>query len=200
VEILAKGSADPEVGWVVDYSALKDLFRDIYDQLDHATLNDLPGLEEDTTVPAIERWIDSRITTRPAWYDGVRVSIDGDLDFVPRRLPADPLEALPARIQFSFEAAQSLPQLPSAHPCHAIHGHSYWFEVATEDLEGLEPCLRAMYDTLDHTFLNEIPGLECATCERICRWVWEQLEADGQVPTAVVVQETYTARCIYRGQ
>lgn len=199
VEILAKGGVHPEIGWIVDYAALKDLFRDLYDQLDHATLNDIPGLEEDTTVPALERWIDARIAPRPDWYDGVRVTIDGDLDFVPRRLSACPVEKLPERIQFSFEAAQSLTQLPSTHPCHCIHGHSYRFEVGTENLDALEPHLRAMYDEIDHTYLNEIPGLECATCERICRWVWERLVAAGEKPTAVVVQETYTARCMYFG-
>jgi 6-pyruvoyltetrahydropterin/6-carboxytetrahydropterin synthase len=107
---------------------------------------------------------------------------------------------LPERIQFSFEAAQSLPQLPAAHPCHCVHGHSYWFEVGSENLDGLEVHLRAMYDELDHTFLNEIPGLECATCERICKWVWDRLVAAGETPTAVVVQETYTARCMYFGE
>ena len=71
--------------------------------------------------------------------------------------------------------------------------------MATEDLDRLEPHLRALYDDLDHTYLNELPGLECATCERICRWVWERLVGAGQSPTAIVVQETYTARCIYFG-
>lgn len=199
VEILGKGGLDPHVGWIVDYAALKDLFRPLYDQLDHACLNEVPGLEDDTTVPALERWIDARLDPKPAWYDGVRVTIDGDLDFVPVRLPANPVEHLPERIVFSFEAAQSLPQLPQAHPCHSIHGHSYRFEVGTKDLDSLEGHLRAIYDLLDHTYLNEIPGLECATCERICRWVWERLEAAGQEPAAIVVQETYTARCIYYG-
>lgn len=200
VEILAKGGLDPDIGWIVDYAALKDLFRAIYDQIDHAYLNEIPGLEDDTTVPALERWIDARIAPKPAWYDGVRVSIDGDLAFVPVRLPAAPFEKLPARLMFSFEAAQSLPQLPLAHPCHCIHGHSYRFEVGAEDLDVLEPHLRDVYEELDHTYLNEIPGLESATCERICKWVWDRLADAGEKPTVVVVQETYTARCIYYGE
>jgi len=199
VEVLAKGGLTPAIGWIVDYTELKHLFRPLYDQLDHACLNDIPGLEDDTTVPALERWIDAHMDPKPSWYAGVRVSIDGDLDFVPVRLPANAFEKLPERIQFSFEAAQSLPQLPNAHPCHCIHGHSYRFEVGTEDLAALEPHLRSIYDLLDHTYLNEISGLECATCERICQWVWERLESAGEVPTVVVVQETYTARCIYYG-
>lgn len=200
VEILAQGGLDPEIGWIVDYAELKRLFRPLYDQLDHACLNDVPGLEDDTTVPALERWIDERITPRPDWYVGVRISIDGDLDFRPMRLPANPFENLPERIVFSFEAAQSLPQLPPPHPCNCIHGHSYRFEVGTKNLDALAPHLRAMYDELDHTYLNEVPGLECATCERICKWVWDRLVDAGEAPTVVVVQETYTARCVYYGE
>jgi 6-pyruvoyltetrahydropterin/6-carboxytetrahydropterin synthase len=199
VEILAKGGLDPEVGWIVDYSQLKRLFRPLYDQLDHACLNDIPGLEDDTTVPALERWIDAHLTPKPAWYNGVRVSIDGDLAFMPHRLPPNPFEKLPERLIFSFEAAQSLPQLPATHPCNCIHGHSYRFEVGTQNLDALESHLRAIYDELDHTYLNEVAGLECATCERICKWVWDRLVAAGEAPTVVVVQETYTARCIYYG-
>lgn len=200
VEILARGGLNPEIGWIVDYAELKNLFRPLYDTLDHACLNDVPGLEDDTTVPALERWIHERIQPKPPWYAGVRVSIDGDLTFAPVRLPANPVEKLPERIQFSFEAAQALPQLPAAHPCHCIHGHSYRFEVGAADLDAVEPHLRDLYDLLDHTYLNEIPGLECATCERICGWVWRRLEEAGQGPTVVVVQETYTARCVYFGE
>lgn len=199
VEVLARGGLDPEIGWIVDYAELKNLFRPLYDQLDHAYLNEVPGLEDDTTVPALERWIDARISPKPAWYAGVRVSIDGDRAFQPVRLPANDFEHLPERIRFSFEAAQSLPQLPRTHPCHCIHGHSYRFEVGTADMDALEPRLCALYEELDHTYLNEIPGLESATCERICRWVWDRLAAAGEQPTVVAVQETWTARCIYFG-
>lgn len=199
VEILARGGIDPEIGWIVDFTELKQLFRALYDQLDHACLNDIPGLEDDTTVPALERWIDGHIDPKPPWYDGVRVSIDGDLAFAPVRLPTNAFEQLPERIVFSFEAAQSLPQLPPPHPCNCIHGHSYRFEVGTKNLDALEQHLRAIYDDLDHTYLNEVPGLECATCERICKWVWDRLVSAGEAPTVVVVQETYTARCVYYG-
>ncbi len=200
VEILAKGGLDPEIGWIVDYSALKDLFRGLYDQLDHAHLNDVPGLENDTTVPALERWIDARITPKPDWYAGVRVSIDGDLAFRPVLLPADAVEGTPERLGFSFEAAQALPQLPATHPCHSIHGHSYRFEVGVERIDRLEDHLLVLYEELDHRYLNEIPGLECATCERIAKWVWDRIVDVGERPTVVVVQETYTARCIYFGE
>jgi 6-pyruvoyltetrahydropterin/6-carboxytetrahydropterin synthase len=60
--------------------------------------------------------------------------------------------------------------------------------------------LAALYETLDHRYLNEIGGLEQATCERICEWIWHWVEAHGVPPTVVVVQETDTARSIYLGE
>lgn len=200
VEVLASGTPDEAVGWIVDFAELKRLFEPLYAQLDHAYLNDVPGLEQDTTLPALQRWILDRLEPRPAWLDGVRVSITGDLCLKLVRLPEDEFEHLPERIRMTFEAAQSLPQLPGAHPCKKIHGHSYRLEVGAKDLDGLAALLPELYATLDHTYLNEIPGLESATTERICRWVWAWLEERGVVPTITVVQETPSARCLYYGE
>ena len=200
IEVLASGTPDPQVGWIVDFAELKHLFAPLYAQLDHALLNEVPGLERDTTLPALRQWIMERLSPRPAWLDGVRVSITGDLCLKLVRLEEDEFEHLPERIRFTFEAAQSLPQLPGAHPCKKIHGHSYRMETGAKDLAGLTALLPELYATLDHTFLNEIPGLECATTERICHWAWQWLEARGAVPTVVVVQETPTARCLYYGE
>jgi len=73
-------------------------------------------------------------------------------------------------------------------------------EVGAPDLDRLEPHLAVLYDALDHRCLNDIEGLDHATCERISRWVWEWLERRGERPSAVVVQETPGARCLYFGQ
>ncbi len=197
IEVLAEGEVDPAIGWIVDYAELKQLFGPLYDALDHAYLNEVPGLEGDTTLPAIEQWILARMTAQPDWFAGVRVSIVGDLCYNPILLPACPREGLPDRVRITFEAAQSLPQLPGAHPCKVIHGHSYRLEVGAEDLDAMGPHLAALYETLDHRFLNEVPGLEQATCERTCAWIWQWLGERGGAPTVIVIQETPSARCIY---
>jgi len=200
VEVLAAAEPDTDVGWIVDFAELKTLFADLYAQLDHADLNTLPGMEEDATLPALRRWIESRITNAPAWFDGVRVSIIGDLCYKPVLLPAEPVSSMPERIFFTFEAAQSLPQLPGKHPCRKIHGHSYRIEAASNDLPQLRVSLGELYAALDHRFLNEVPGLEQATCERLCLWMWEFLEARGNKMYVIVVQETPTSRCVYWGE
>ena len=202
-EIRAEGEVDEAIGWLVDYGDLKRFFRPVETELDHAYLNDLPGLETEATLPALDAWIVRRLERQwgalPAWFKGVHASILGDLAFRPTRHPASPVEPVPERIAFSFEAAQSLPCLPEGHPCRAMHGHSYRIEAAAPDLDALEPHLAALYATPDHQCLNDIPGLDHATCERICRWVWRWLDVRNAAPTCVVVQETATARCVYYG-
>ncbi len=198
IEVLAEGPPDPEIGWVVDFGAIKHLFGPVCDQVDHACLNDLPGLE-DTTLPGLKRWIEEHLQPWPEWLRGVRVAIVGDCCFRPVRFGADSFKALPPRIRFTFEAAQSLPRLPGNHPCKAVHGHSYRMEVGANDLDALEPHLAALYAELDHRYLNDVPGLDHATCERICEWVWQWLARRGVTPTVVVVQETASARSAYFG-
>ncbi len=200
VALLAAGEPDAEIGWIVDFAELKRLISPIADRLDHALLNGISDLENDTRVSALREWIETQIAPRPAWFEGVRVAITGDLAFAPRRLPANPMEELPERIRFTFEAAQSLPQLHEGHPCRRIHGHSYRIEAAADDLAALEPILAALYDRLDHRCLNEIPELECATVERMCAYIWAWVRERGARPTAVVVQETPSSRCVYIGE
>ena len=200
VELLAEGPLVEGLGWVVDYGDLKRLFGPALELLDHGYVNELPGMGEDTTARGVEQWILSQLSEEPPWLAGVRVSILGDLAYCPVRLPACEREGVPERIRFRFEAAQSLPQLPEGHPCRKLHGHSYQIEVGAGDLDDLERHLAALYEILDHRYLNEVEGLDHATCERIARWVWRWLEARGAGTNVVIVQETPGARCLYVGE
>jgi 6-pyruvoyltetrahydropterin/6-carboxytetrahydropterin synthase len=64
----------------------------------------------------------------------------------------------------NFEAAHHLHQGDANHPYRRLHGHSFRLDVSVED----EPEVHAI---LDHSFLNEIEGLETPTLENICAWV-----------------------------
>ncbi len=200
LEILASGTPDKDIGWVVDFADLKNLFSQIETQLDHAYLNELPGLTGQPTLMNLKKWILENLDTIPEWLEGVRLSIIGDLEFAPMRLPAAPSIDLPERIRFTVEAAQSLPHLPGNHPCKVLHGHSYRLEIGAVDSTMLIPRLETLYNRLDHQYLNEIPGLEQATCERICVWIWEQLTSPTNPLTVIVVQETNSSRCLYFGE
>ena len=103
-----------------------------------------------------------------------------------------------------------LPRLPASHKCRRLHGHSFKVEVAIEgpldaalgwvmDYADMAEAFRPIWERLDHFYLNEIPGLENPTSENIALWIWGQLKPRLPLLTEIVVAETCTARCIYRG-
>jgi 6-pyruvoyltetrahydropterin/6-carboxytetrahydropterin synthase len=53
---------------------------------------------------------------------------------------------------------------------------------------------------LDHNCLNDLPGLENPTSERLARWIWERLKPALPLLTEISIAETCTSRCIYRGE
>ena len=112
---------------------------------------------------------------------------------------------------FTFEAAHALPKAPTGHKCARLHGHSFRIEVHVAgvvdakhgwlmDYGDITKAFRPVHDQLDHYYLNEVPGLENPTSEILARWIWRKLKPSLPGLTAVVVQETCTARCVYRGK
>ena len=199
VEIVVVGEVQPGPGWLVDFGEITATFGPLRDQLDHHYLNNVEGMAK-PSIEGVRRWIRSRLAPGLACLKDVRVSIIGDAALRPCRLPAEPEHGLPARVRFTFEAAQSLPQLPEGHKCRDLHGHSYRVEVAARDLARVEEHLPVLHEIVDHRFLNEVPGLETATSEQLCRWIWDWLSARMDGMTFVGVQETDSARCIYHGE
>ncbi|MDB6052633.1 MAG: 6-carboxy-5,6,7,8-tetrahydropterin synthase [Verrucomicrobiales bacterium] len=114
------------------------------------------------------------------------------------------------RKTFQFEAAHRLPTLPPGHNCHRRHGHSFQVELVIEgpvdahfgwvmDYAEIKQIFRPFWEQLDHNYLNEIKGLENPTSENISKWIWEQVKPQLPLLKEVVVAETCTARCVYRG-
>ena len=111
---------------------------------------------------------------------------------------------------FSFEAAHRLPNVPEGHKCARLHGHSFQVRVSVDgpvgertgwvmDFAELKAAFRPLYDQLDHRYLNEVAGLGNPTSENVARWIWDRLAAE--LPLAeVVVRETCTSGCAYRGK
>lgn len=111
---------------------------------------------------------------------------------------------------FTIEAAHRLPHLPEDHKCRRLHGHSFRVEihVAGEvrpvegwvlDFADIGRAFQPLYEQLDHRYLNDIPGLENPTSENLARWIWERLQPSLAL-SQVVVRETCTAGCTYRGE
>ena len=114
------------------------------------------------------------------------------------------------RKAFQFEAAHLLPHLPKSHKCRRLHGHSFKVEIAVAgecdprlgrliDYAEIAAAFKPIWQKLDHFYLNEIPGLENPTSENIALWIWKKLKPKLPLLTEVVVAETCTAQCVYRG-
>jgi 6-pyruvoyltetrahydropterin/6-carboxytetrahydropterin synthase len=112
---------------------------------------------------------------------------------------------------FTIEAAHLLPNLPADHKCRRLHGHSFRIEVhvsgpvtANEgwvmDFADIGRAFQPLFEQLDHRYLNEVPGLENPTSENLARWVWQRLKPALPQLSHVVVRETCTAGCVYRGE
>ena len=60
VRLTAEGPLDEELGWVMDFEDLKEVFEPIYNQLDHYYLNEISGLSNPTS-ENIAAWIWHRL-------------------------------------------------------------------------------------------------------------------------------------------
>ena len=111
---------------------------------------------------------------------------------------------------FGFEAAHLLPTFPEGHKCRRLHGHSYRFDVIVEgdvnpergyliDYGEIKRAAEPLVKQLDHYYLNEVHGLDNPTSENLARWIWDRLKPLLPELSAVIVYETCTSACEYRG-
>ncbi len=49
VEVAVRGTVDAKTGWLMDYGDIDRQVRPVVAELDHRTLNDIPGLENSTS-------------------------------------------------------------------------------------------------------------------------------------------------------
>jgi 6-pyruvoyltetrahydropterin/6-carboxytetrahydropterin synthase len=113
--------------------------------------------------------------------------------------------------EFTIEAAHLLPNVPDGHKCKRLHGHSFRIEIHVGgdvdpelgwvmDFAQLKNSFKPVFEQLDHHYLNDIEGLENPTSENLARWVWDRLIGDSPQLKKIVVKETCTSGCVYRGE
>lgn len=113
--------------------------------------------------------------------------------------------------EFTFEAAHRLPNVPPDHKCWRLHGHSFRVEVHVGgelvqelgwivDFAEIKEAFRPLRQQLDHNYLNEIDGLDNPTSENLAVWIWQRLKPRLPGLCKIVVRETCSAGCVYRGQ
>lgn len=111
---------------------------------------------------------------------------------------------------FHIESAHRLPNVPAGHKCARVHGHSFRIELHVGgspgaesgwivDFADIKTAFAPLFDALDHRYLNEVEGLENPTSEHIAMWIWDRLLPRLPGLAEVVVHETCTSGCRYRG-
>ena len=114
------------------------------------------------------------------------------------------------RRKFDFEAAQHLPSFPEGHKCRQLHGHSFVLEVVVTgtvkpatglfyDHAEIAGAVRPVVEKLDHTCLNDTPGLENPTLEIMAKWFWDKLNPQLPGLSEITLHETPRASCTYHG-
>jgi len=112
--------------------------------------------------------------------------------------------------QFSFDAAHRLPNLPASHGCITLHGHTFSVTVFIEgevqremgwvrDFGEIKAVCAPFLEILDHSYLNEIKGLENPTSEHIAMWLWAGIKPLLPGLSMIEVKETRSTGCRYRG-
>jgi len=112
--------------------------------------------------------------------------------------------------EFTFEAAHRLPHVPDGHKCGRLHGHSYRVSVYVEgpagvttgwvrDFSEISSAMQPLLAQLDHYYLNDVEGLENPTSEVLAQWIWQRLHGPLPDISQVVVHETCTSGCVFRG-
>ena len=111
---------------------------------------------------------------------------------------------------FTFDSAHKLTGVPEGHKCSRIHGHTFRVDLHVcgdvdshsgfvIDFAEIAKAFNPILEDLDHTYLNDIEGLENPTSENIARWIWVRLKPNLKGLCRIVIMETPNAGCSYEG-
>jgi 6-pyruvoyltetrahydropterin/6-carboxytetrahydropterin synthase len=112
--------------------------------------------------------------------------------------------------EFRFDAAHYLPTAPKGHQNARMHGHSFSAAVTLEgdvdpslgwirSFAEVDAAIAALRARLDHHLLNEIPGLELPTMERVAKFIFDELRpALPEIVSVTVRRDSQGESCTYR--
>ncbi len=111
---------------------------------------------------------------------------------------------------FDFDAAHHVPSFPEGHRCRNTHGHAYRVEVVLTgevdpatgiliDFKHIKAALDPLRERLDHSLLNDIPGLENPTTELLAKWLFDRIQPQLPQLTTIRVRETRNNCVEYHG-
>ena len=112
--------------------------------------------------------------------------------------------------ELSFDAAHTLPNLPQGHKCGRLHGHTFKVRIYIKgepdqktgwilDFAELKRIYKKQCEILDHSYLNDIKGLENPTSENLVKWIWDKLKPELPQLSKIELFETCSSGCVYEG-
>jgi len=165
-----------EIG--IDYDHLDDLWAPIHAELDHACLNDIPGLQNPTS-ELISSWIWMRLKPKLPELSWVTVyetaTCGAHFDGSHYRIWKE----------INLDSALVLTRAPNGDPRRRIHGHTYTLRLHlhapidevlgwTIDFGDVKEIFNPIFKTLDHQSLHEIPGVIDNDSASLVRWIRQQ--------------------------
>ncbi|HET9664831.1 MAG TPA: 6-carboxytetrahydropterin synthase [Burkholderiales bacterium] len=183
-----------------EVAALRRRLARVVAPLDYASLNDTLDEPSDEN---LARWIHAQLDL--PGIDGVEVQSTPHSG-----VELDHKGHVHVWRRYGLQSAHRLPHVPPGHKCSRMHGHG--FEVILRADHGPHPPQSALacdrldelwaplHAELDHACLNDIPGLENPTSERLSNWIWSRVKRELPALSWVVVHETASCGARYDGR
>jgi len=109
-----------------------------------------------------------------------------------------------------FESARRLTKVPKEHPCSNLYGLAFKLEIHIQgvmdresgfvlDFNEIEKRFSSIYKQIDHSYLNDIEGLENPTSEILIEWIWNNLKPKLEHLTKLVLWENEVSKVEFSG-
>ncbi|MEN9313653.1 MAG: hypothetical protein RIS35_46 [Pseudomonadota bacterium] len=162
----------------IDYDELDRLWAPIHAELDHACLNDLPGLENPTS-EMLSGWIWARLKPRLPELSWVTVyetgSCGAHFDGAHHRIWKE----------LTLDSAVRLEHAPQGDRRRRIHGHTFTLRLHlhapldtvmgwTVDFGDVKTLFDPIFKRIDHHPLHELPGVGDSDVASLARWIRSQ--------------------------
>lgn len=162
----------------IDYDHLDALWAPIHAQLDHACLNDIPGLHNPTS-EVISAWIWQQLAPQLPQLSWVTVYETGSC--------GAHFDGTHYRIwkEMTLDSAVQLRRAPAGDARRRVHGHTFTLRLHlhapldavlgwTIDFGDVKELFTPVFQRIDHHPLHELPGVDDADCVSIARWIRAQ--------------------------
>jgi 6-pyruvoyltetrahydropterin/6-carboxytetrahydropterin synthase len=200
---LAKLRCALPAGWAPfpggEVEGLRDALAARVAALDYRLLNDVVAQPTDEN---LARWIRAHLDVPGIEQVGIQSTAHEGVDL-------DAAGHAHVWRRYLFQSAHRLPHVRPGHKCGRMHGHGFEVivhadqDIGTQDLaidyDRLDELWAPLHAELDHTCLNDLPGLDNPTSELLSSWLWERLKPVLPALSWITVYETGTSGAHYDG-